>query len=157
MKQSKKYHRSAEKLCELSFKQSWSMSIQNSSSSSISVEDKLILWQIDDLISILVNKLMTAVLKTGRQYSCCIRETDSETKCLIWVLSLQVITWLKIRLTTDDLISYRETLNSLSQRIISLNIFISESTLYNNLNLSEKNITILSLIKNAQEFDLQCR
>ena len=58
------------------------MSTQSSSSSSTSVESKLT-WQVDDLISTLANKLVTAVLEMGRQYSCCIRETDSETECLI--------------------------------------------------------------------------
>src|SRR5205809_3071893 len=53
--------------------------------------------------------------------------------------------------------SYRKTLNSLSQKIVSSGIFISESTLYNSLNFSKKNMIILSLIKNIQEFDLQCR
>src|SRR5437762_91456 len=64
--------------------------------------------------------------------------------------------------------SYRKTLNSLSQRIVSSDIFISqkimfsdilisESTMYSSLNPSKKNMTILSLIKNTQEFNLQCR
>src|SRR5204862_8007943 len=53
--------------------------------------------------------------------------------------------------------SYRETFDSLSQKTVFLSIFISESTLYSSLNFSKKNITLLSLIKNAQEFDLQCR
>ena len=100
---------------------------------------------------------MIVVLETDEQYSCCIKETDSEMKCLIWVLSLQVTTWSKIRLTADNLMSYRETLNSFSQKIVSSDIFISESTSYSSLNFSEKNTTILSLIKNIQEFNSQCR
>ena len=91
MKQDEKCHESAEKFCELNFKQSQSMSTQNSDSSLTFVENKLTFWQIDDLISILVNKLATAVLETDKQYSCCIRETDFKMKCLIQVLSLQVI------------------------------------------------------------------
>ena len=83
---------SSEKHYESSFKQFQSMSTQSSNSSSISAEDKLTFWQIDDLISILVNKLATAMLRAGGQYSCCIRKTDPETECLIWVLSLQVTT-----------------------------------------------------------------
>jgi len=45
-----------------------------------------------DLIFMLVNKLATIVLETDKQYSYHIRETDSEIKCLIQVLSLQTIT-----------------------------------------------------------------
>src|SRR5947207_15311383 len=97
------------------------------------------------------------MLRTDRQYSCHIRETDSETEYLIQVLSLQATTQSKIRLTANNLVSYRKTFNSLSQKIMSLSIFISESTSYNSLNFSKKNMIILSLIKNAQEFDLQCR
>src|SRR5436189_5433567 len=73
------------------------------------------------------------------------------------MLLLQVITQSKIRLTADNLVLYRKTFNSLSQKTMFLNIFISKSTSYNNLNLSEKNTTIFNLIKNAQEFNLQCR
>ena len=69
-------------------------------------------------------------------------------------------------MTADDLVSYRKTLNSLSQKIMFLDIFISqkimspdipasESMTYSSLNFSKKNTTILSLIKNAQEFDSQ--
>ena len=125
-------------------------------------------WQIDDLISILINKLATVTLRVSRQYSCHIRETDFKTKCLIQVLSLQATTQSKIKLTADNLVSYRKTLNSLSQKIVSsdifisqktvlLNIFISESTTYSSLNFSKKNTAILSLIKNIQEFNSQCR
>ena len=88
MKQSERHHESTEKFYELSFKQFWLTFIQNSNSSLIFVEDKLTFWQIDDLISILINKLVTVMLRTGRQYNCCIRKTDFEMKYLIWVLSL---------------------------------------------------------------------
>ncbi len=155
--QSKRCHESAKKSHKSSLKQFWSMSTQSSNSSLTSTEDKSIFWQIDDLISILVNKLVTVMLEAGEQYSYCIRETDLETKCLIWVLSLQVTTQSKIRLTADNLMSYRKILNSLSQKIVFSDIFISESTSYSSLNLSKKNTTILSLIKDTQEFDSQCR
>ena len=158
---------SSERHCELSFKQSWLMSTQSSDSSLISIENKLT-WQIDDLISTLANKLATVVLRADEQYSCCIRETDSETECLIQVLSLQAIIWSKIRLTADNFMLYKETLNSLNQKtvflsifinqkIVLLSIFVSKSTSYNNFNFSKKNTIILSLIKNTQKFDLQCR
>ena len=97
------------------------------------------------------------MLETDRQYSCHIRETDFKMKCLIQILSLQVITQSKIRLIADNFISYKEIFNSFSQKIMFLNIFISEFISYNSLNFSKKNIIILSLIKNTQEFDLQCR
>ena len=162
MKQSKRCHKSDsmlisfERHCELSFKQFQSMFTQNSDSSLTFVENKLT-WQIDDLISILVNKLVIAVLRTDRQYNYCIRETDSETEYLIQVLSLQVTTWSKIRLIADNLMLYRKTLNSLSQKIVSSGIFISEFMLYSSLNFSEKNMIILNLIKNIQKFNLQYR
>ena len=117
MKQNKRCHENSsmlisfEKHCELSFKQFWLIFTQNSSSSLISVKNKLT-WQIDNLISILVNKLVTVALETSEQYSYHIKRTDSETECLIWVLSLQTTTWLKIRLTADNLVSYRKIFNS---------------------------------------------
>ena len=60
-------------------------------------------------------------------------------------------------MTADDLMSYRKTLNSLNQKIMFSDIFISKSMSYSSLNFSKKNTTILSLIKNAQEFNSQCR
>ena len=104
----------------------------------------------------LVNKLVTAVLETDRQYSYYIRRTDFEIKCLIWVLSLQAITWLKIRLTADNLISFRETVffDSFIKKIMFFDNFIKKSILFDNLNVREKKFNILNLIKNAQEFDL---
>ena len=157
IKQNKRHHKSTEKLHESSLKQFQSMFIQNNSSSSISVEDKLTFWQIDDLISILVNKLAIVILRTDEQYSCHIRETDFKTKYLIQVLSLQVITQLKIRLIADDFVSYKKNFNNFSQKIMFSDIFINESTSYNSLNFSKKNTIIFSLIKNIQEFNLQCR
>ena len=97
------------------------------------------------------------MLKVSRQYSYYIRKTDFKTEYLIQMLSLQAITQSKIRLTANDLMSYKKTLNSFSQKIVLSNIFISESMLYNNFNLSKKNMIILSLIKDTQEFDSQCR
>ena len=125
MKQSERHHKSTEKSHELSFKQFQSMFTQNNSSSSTSVEDKSA-WQIDDLISTLVNKLMIVMLRVSKQYSCHIRETDFKTKCLIQVLSLQATTQSKIRLIADNFMSYREILNSLSQKIMFSDIFIND-------------------------------
>ena len=88
MKQNERCHESSsmlissEKHHESSFKQFWLMSTQNSNSSSISVENKSA-WQINDLISTLINKLATAALETDRQYNYHIRETDFKTKYLI--------------------------------------------------------------------------
>src|SRR5436305_13173386 len=79
-------------------------------------------------MSTLVNKLATAVLiRVGEQYSCQIRDIDSETEDLIQVLSLQAITQSKIRLAADDLELYRKT-SSFDQKIVSLSIFISLET-----------------------------
>ena len=60
----------------------------------------------------LVNKLATAMLETDKQYSCCIRRTDSEMKNLIQVLSLQAIIQLKVKLIANNLVSFREALKS---------------------------------------------
>src|SRR5204863_7383058 len=97
------------------------------------------------------------MLRADKQYNYHIKETDFKTECLIQVLLLQAITQSKFRLTANNFISYKEIFNSFSQKIVFLSIFISEFMLYNSLNFSKKNITILSLIKNIQEFDLQCR
>ena len=94
-------------------------------------------------MSILVNKLATVMLEADKQYNCNIKETNFEAKNLIWILSLQVITWSKIRLIADDFVSYSKT-SSFNQKIVFLSIFISK-----------KNSSILSLIKNIQKFDLQ--
>ena len=51
------------------------------------------------------------MLEISKQYSCNVRETDSEAENLIQVLSLQVITWSKIRLTADNFVLYNETSN----------------------------------------------
>src|SRR5436190_12261953 len=79
-------------------------------------------------MSMLVNKLATAAfIRVDKHYSCQIRSVDFKTEDLIQVLSLQVITQSKIRLTADDLKSYRET-SSLNQKTESLNFFISLET-----------------------------
>ena len=118
-------------------------------------------------MSILVNKLATAVLiRAGKQYSCQIRDTDSETENLIQMLSLQAITQLKIRLTADNFEQYKE-ISSLNQKTVFFDIFIRktaffnnfirEFTFFDNLNVRKKKLSILNLIKNTQEFDLLCR
>ena len=115
----------------------------------------------------LVNKLATAVLETGRQYNCYIKETDFEMKNLIQMLSLQAITQLKIKLIADDLVSFRKALKSFNQKIMFFDIFIrktvffdnfiKKSTFFDNLNAREKKSSILNLIKNVQEFDSLCK
>jgi len=93
--------------------------------------------QIDNLISMLVRKLATVVLiRTDEQYSCQVKSVDSETEDLIQVLSLQTITQLKIRLTADDLELYKET---------------------NDIDVIKNKSSILSLIKEVQEFNSLCR
>ncbi len=81
----------------------------------------------------------------SRQYSYNIRRTDFKAESLIQVLSLQATTQSKIRLTADNLVSYSKT-SSLSQKTVSSDIFISK-----------KNSSILSLIKDTQEFNSQCK
>src|SRR5436190_1645207 len=81
--------------------------------------------------------------------------TNIKTKCLIQMLSLQATIQSKIRLIADNFISYRKILNSFNQKIMFSDIFINKSTSYNNLNFSEKNMIILNLIKNTQEFNSQ--
>ena len=112
--------------------------------------------QIEDLMSMLAKKLATVVsLRVSEQYSCQVRDADSETEDLIQVLSLQTITQSKIRLAADNLELYREAndLNSrettdLNEKTESLNLFIS---------IVKNKSSILNLIKEAQEFDLLCR
>ena len=118
-KQSERCHRSSsmlissEKYCEMSFKQFQLMSTQSNSSSLTSVKNKLA-WQIDNLMSTLVNKFTIIVLEADRQYSCNVREIDLKTDNLIQVLSLQAMTQSKIKLTADNLVSYKKILTSLS-------------------------------------------
>ncbi len=133
MKQSERCYKSTEKSHKLSLKQFWSTSRCVDSS----LISKLTFWWVSDLISTLINKLATAVLRAGGQYSCNIRETDLKAESLIQILSLQVMTWSKVRLTADNLVSYSKT-SSLSQRTMSSDIFISK-----------KNLSILSLIKDV--------
>ena len=119
--------------------------------------------QINDLISMLVNKLATvALIRTDKQYSCQVRDADSETEDLIQVLSLQMITWSKIRLTADNLESYRKTndlnyreINNLDFRKMKSNT-LNKSEL-NNLSVMKNKSSILSLIKDIQEFNSLCR
>ena len=128
------------------------------------------LEQIDDLMSMLVRKLATVVLiRVSEQYSCQVKNADSEAEDLIQVLSLQMITQSKIRLTADNLKSYRKTID-LNEKTVSLSIsasletelsdfFISFETESSDLFISivKNKSSILSLIKEAQEFDLLCR
>ena len=119
--------------------------------------ESLMLWQIDDLMLMLVNKLATVMLEASRQYSCCIKKTNSETKNLIWMLSLQMIIWSKIRLIADDFMSFRKVFKSFNQKTMFFDNFIREFTFFDNLNAREKKLSILNLIKNAQEFNLLCK
>jgi len=126
--------------------------------------------QISNLMSMLVRKLATvALIRTGRQYSCQVKSADSETEDLIQVLSLQTITWSKIRLTTDDLKLYRETID-LNEKTVSSSILASLETEFSDFFISfgtgssdlfisivKNKSSILSLIKEVQEFDLLCR
>jgi len=80
-------------------------------------------------------------------------------KYLIQVLSLQVITQSKIRLTADNFILFRKTVffDSFIRKTIFFNNFIKESTFFDNLNIKKKKFNIFNLIKNTQEFNLLCR
>ncbi len=111
--------------------------------------------QIDDLILILVNKLATVILiKTGRQYSYQVRNTDSETEDLIQVLSLQMITWLKIRLTADNLELYKKTNDLDYKETNDLNFRETKSSI---LNQTLKSLTccadkyLVNFMKNQKE------
>src|SRR5437667_3916739 len=116
-------------------------------------------------MSTLVNKLVTAALEMCRQYSYHIRETDSETKYLIQVLSLQAITQSKIRLTADNLmllvvknIILSQTTSLTQKTASSFSSLTQKSTSsFNSLIIDKKKSSILDLIKDIQEFDLQCR
>ena len=117
-------------------------------------------------MSTLVNKLATAAfIRADEQYSCQVRNVNSETKSLIQVLSLQAITQSKIRLTADNLELYRET-SSLNQKTVFSNILISLETEFLSffisfetvlLSISAEEKSILNLIKDIQEFDSLCK
>jgi transposase InsO family protein len=160
-------HGSAGKPRGTSPKQSRSTPTQGSGSSPTPVEGKSA-WQVGDLMPTLANKLATAALGAGGQYSCNVRGTDPEAECLIRVLSLQATTRSKARLAADDLVPYREALTSLSQGTVPSGISTSQGTVplgtptsepttYSSASASEENTAILGLIKDAQEFDPQCR
>ena len=84
--------------------------------------------QIENLMSMFVKKLATVVsLRAGEQYSCQVRNADFKTEDLIQVLSLQIITQSKTRLTADNLESYRKTNDLNSRKIIDLNEKIMSS------------------------------
>ena len=70
------------------------------------------------------------------------------------MLSLQVITQLKIRLTANNFMSFRKAFESFNQKTVFFDNFIKKSTFFDNLNAREKKLSILNLIKNIQEFDL---
>ena len=111
------------------------------------------LKQINDLILMLVKKLATvAFLKTDKQYNYQVRNADSETKNLIWVLSLQIITWSKIKLAANNFKLYKKTndfdfrkIINFNQKIMSLSIFIESES--NNFDVVKNKSSILSLIK----------
>src|SRR5438034_8077235 len=111
--------------------------------------------QIDNLISMLVRKLATVVLtKASKQYSCQVRDTDSETEDLIQVLSLQTITQSKIRLTADDFELYKETNDLNFRETNDLDFKETKSSTLNESELNDFNVvknksSILSLIKKA--------
>ena len=110
-------------------------------------------------MSMLVNKLVTVMLKTDRQYSYYIRETDFKTEYLIQVLLLQAITQSKIRLTANNLVLFRETafFDSFIKETIFFDSLIRKFISFDNLNIRKKKLNILNLIKNVQEFDLLCK
>ena len=145
--QSKKHHEND--LISACSKEFWLILTLTSSSSSTLIKSSSIFWQMSNLIFMLVNKLVTVTLETGRQYSYYIRDADLKAECLIQVLSLQAITQSKIRLTADNLVSFRKT--------TSFDSLIRKSTSFNSLNVRKKKLSILNLIKDIQEFNSQCR
>ena len=105
-------------------------------------------------MSSFVNKLATAVTRAGRQYS--VTDSNSQAESLIEVLSLQVTTQSKIRLTADNLVSFVFK-NSVAEECVSVDHLIKKSTSSSSLNVCKKKSSILNLIKDVQEFDPQCR
>src|SRR5437667_4869624 len=107
--------------------------------------------QIDNLISMLVRKLATVVLiRIDEQYSCQVKNADSETEDLIQVLSLQTITQSKIRLTADDLELYRKIID-LNEKTVSSSILASLETELLSFFISfeiESSDLFISIVKN---------
>ena len=101
-----------------------------------------------------VNKLATAVTRADRQYS--VMNSDFQAESLIEVLSLQVTTQSKIRLTADNLMSFVFE-NSIAEECVSVDCLIKKTMLSSSFNVCKKKSSILNLIKDIQVFDLQCR
>jgi len=90
----------------------------------------------------LINKLVIAAYKANEQ-CILIRASNFQTKSLIKVLCLQVISQSKIKLTADNLISIKD-----------VNLILLKLTLFSSLTINKKKTSILDLIKDAQELDL---
>src|SRR2546421_11962771 len=99
----------------------------------------------------LVRKLVIVVLiRVSEQYSCQVKNADSETEDLIQVLSLQTITQSKIRLTVNNLKSYRKIIN-LNEKTVFLNILTSLETEFLSFSISfetESSDLFISIVKN---------
>ena len=93
----------------------------------------------------LTNKLAIATHKINKQYTL-IRASNFQTKSLIKVLYLQVVTQSKIRLTADNLMFIKNA-----------NLTLLKSMSFSSLTIDKKKTSILNLIKDIQELNLQCR
>ena len=124
-------------------------------------------------------KLATATLETNKQINAA--NSISFTESLIWALSLQVITWSVIRqVISCENVDSLKFLSTLDRDSVTFNkdldfifnkdsdsrfLYLSESASYNLINkiinkFSEaqtQSWSVVSLIQNAQELDLQCK
>ena len=89
-----------------------------SSSSLAPTRSSSTLSQVSNLMLTLANKLATATHKASMQCSL-IRASDSQAKSLIEVLSLQAITWSKIKLTADNLVLFINAKNTILSQTLS--------------------------------------
>ena len=107
--------------------------------------------------SLLIILLVITVFRINKQYNYNIKKINLEMNNLIQVLSLQAMTWLKIKLTANDFISFSQKTMFLSifinLKIVFLDILINKFMTYYNADVSKKNIIIFNLIKNIQDVD----
>ena len=71
-------------------------------------------------------------------------------------MSLQATAQSEIRLTADNLVSFVFE-NLVAEESMSVDCLIKKTMLSSSLDVCKKKSSILNLIKDIQEFDLQCR
>jgi transposase InsO family protein len=97
------------------------------------------------LMPSLANKLATAAHRAGEQCSH-VRGSDPQAESLIRVLSLQATTRSKARSAADGLVPFEDG-----------DSVLQETTPFSSFTVGKEKLSILDLIRDAQELDPQCR